>query len=378
MTPDRSVDERISAWLLDAAPDQLPDRVLQATFARTLVSGQRRRLWLRRETRMPRTTRMIAVGAAAILIVVGGLVLYPRSGPSVASTPTSTPAASDASPTGTPAGSLDGSTAPTAAAAMNPASLGGEIAFHRTTDGNTDIYLTSDGTHVERLTTDPAEDSQMAWSPDGTTLLIGRRTSLDPELSNIYKLDMATHVERRLTSGGGAHAGPVVSPDGNRIAYERWPVDSGLHVMDLDGSNDRLAYPTHDDQWNLQSSWASNAAVYVKHGDFDLLVVDLDTGKATPIVSGGSQLGDVALSPDRSTFAFRSRRAGGGLFLMDVDGSNVRRIMESNPKGGLAWAPDGKHLILAEPDGWLYLVDLEGETMIRLGEGADAAPRPSR
>ena len=44
MIQDRSVDERIGVWLLEDAPSQLPDRVLQATFARTSVSRQRRQL----------------------------------------------------------------------------------------------------------------------------------------------------------------------------------------------------------------------------------------------------------------------------------------------------------------------------------------------
>src|SRR5215212_9983553 len=91
MKPDRSVDERISAWLIDAAPDQLPDRVLDAAFARTHVTGQRRRPWLQRETRMPRTPLLVAAGAAAIVVaVVGALVLFPRPAPSVGTVPTST------------------------------------------------------------------------------------------------------------------------------------------------------------------------------------------------------------------------------------------------------------------------------------------------
>jgi Tol biopolymer transport system component len=147
--------------------------------------------------------------------------------------------------------------------------------------------------------------------------------------------------------------------------------------MDVDGTNDRLAYPIHDDQWNLQSTWASNTAVYAKRGEYDLLILNVDTGKATTVVSGGPQLGDVVLSPDRSTFAFRSSRDDGGVFVMDVDGSNVRRVVASTAKGGLAWSPDGRRLILGQPDGWLYVVNTDGTNMTRWIQGADPASRPS-
>jgi Tol biopolymer transport system component/serine/threonine protein kinase len=53
-----------------------------------------------------------------------------------------------------------------------------------------------------------------------------------------------------------------------------------------------------------------------------------------------------AFSPDGSLVAFRSERAGGGIFVMRADGSNVRRVATSgyNP----AWSPDGRQLVYAE------------------------------
>jgi Tol biopolymer transport system component len=367
MTQLRSVDERISAWLLDEAPEQLPDRVLQAAFERTRVDHRRRRWLGRRDLRMLRVTpAMVAVGAAAIVIAVVGVALFPRSNPSTIGGPSASPVES---PSATAAATPGESIAPVA--------LGGDVAISRTVDGNTDIYLVpADGGPVQRLTTDPAVDQFASWSPDGTMLLFTRTTSVDPELSDIYAIDMATRSEVKLTSGGGRHAGAVMSPDGRRIAYDQSPSDPGFHVMNANGSNNRLAYAIHDDRWNL-GGWASNSAVYVKRGDFDFLVVDLDTQAVTTVVSGGPDLGDPALSPDRTTFAFRSSRGDGGLFLMDVDGSNVRSILRTTTKGPISWAPDGKHIILAQADGWLYVVGSDGTGLIRWMEGSFPSPRPS-
>jgi len=368
MTQDRSVDERISAWLLDEAPEQLPDRVLRATFERTYGSRQRRRFLDRRKIGMLRITpALVAVGAAAIVIAVVGVMLFPRSGPTVGGNPSPSPSASPTI-----------STPPGSGASPAPIALGGEVAISRIVDGNTDIYLISaDGSHAERLTTDPAVDGMPTWSPNGKTLLFTRTTSMDPELSDVYSIDIATHKELRLTSGGGRHAGPLMTPDGKRIVYDRSPSAPGFHVMNSDGSNDRLAYAIHDDQWTLQGSWASSTGVYAKHGDFDLLVVDIDTGSVATVVSGGAPLGDVALSPDGTTFAFRSRRGQGGVFLMDTDGTAYQPVLTTYVKGPIGWAPDGKDLILAQPDGWLWVVSLDGTTSVRWTEGISSAWRPS-
>src|SRR5262245_20423320 len=52
-----------------------------------------------------------------------------------------------------------------------------------------------------------------------------------------------------------------------------------------------------------------------------------------------------AFSPDGSRIAFRSERDGGGVFLMDADGGNLRRLTKEgfNP----SWSPDGKEIVYA-------------------------------
>ena len=102
MTRERSVDERISQWLQEEAPDQLPDRVLEATFERTRVSRQRRVIFGWRPFPVIRTPAAVAVGAAAIAIVaVGVAVSMPPhrgiGGPGLSATPIPTPTASPAS-----------------------------------------------------------------------------------------------------------------------------------------------------------------------------------------------------------------------------------------------------------------------------------------
>ena len=51
-----------------------------------------------------------------------------------------------------------------------------------------------------------------------------------------------------------------------------------------------------------------------------------------------------AISPDGARIAFRSSRNGGGIFIMDADGSNVRQVTDEgfNP----TWSPDGREIAL--------------------------------
>ena len=59
-----------------------------------------------------------------------------------------------------------------------------------------------------------------------------------------------------------------------------------------------------------------------------------------------------AYSPDGKQIAFRSSRNGGGIFVMNSDGSNVTQLTDFgfNP----AWSPDGRELVLADDISWDY------------------------
>jgi hypothetical protein len=75
MTRSRSAEDRIQQWLEEEAVGSLPDRVIDATFERS--RGTRQAQWSDwRPFSMSRPfSAMIAVGAAAIVVAVGGALL---------------------------------------------------------------------------------------------------------------------------------------------------------------------------------------------------------------------------------------------------------------------------------------------------------------
>ena len=84
------------------------------------------------------------------------------------------------------------------------------------------------------------------WTPDSKSIvfdgLADSTADLNYRNSNIYTVDVATAAMRRLTNQDGAWSGPVVSPDGKRIAYRGYTQvrdsyhASELFLMNADGS----------------------------------------------------------------------------------------------------------------------------------------------
>jgi uncharacterized protein YjdB len=95
-----------------------------------------------------------------------------------------------------------------------------------------------------------------------------------------------------------------------------------------------------------------------------------------PVLSDSAPSVQPALSPDRSRIAFSSERAGAGydLFVMDVDGRNLKRLTtDPGTEGEPVWSPDGRRLVYtatakdAPPQ--LFAVNADGGGVRQLTEG---------
>ena len=118
--------------------------------------------------------------------------------------------------------------------------------------GNTQIFTIDSelGGTPRQITSGEESHSNPRWSSDGTTLYFGG--DIEPEEgyvrsnSEIHAIDLATLEITTLTDRVGPDSGPLVSPDGSRIAYtgydqnENYSNLSNLYLMDSDGGNKRL------------------------------------------------------------------------------------------------------------------------------------------
>ena len=109
------------------------------------------------------------------------------------------------------------------------------------------LWQTRDGGSPRRVTEAEHFEYDPAFSPDGRSLVY--TTWSDGDLGAVRLLDLGSGRSRALTTRPGHYETPRFSPDGRQIAYERGggsglrgglhTLDTGLYVMDADGSDAR-------------------------------------------------------------------------------------------------------------------------------------------
>ena len=247
---------------------------------------------------------------------------------------------------------------------------GQRIAFHSDRDGPdpTDddriwnIYaMNADGSDVNRLTSNRANDFSPDWSPDGQRIAFhSNRDDPDPNddhrVYNIYVMNADGTGVTRLTYNEASDFSPDWSPDGDLIAFVSNRDDPDLN------DNERV---------------------------YSVYVMNVDGSGAMRLSPGGASDFSPNWSPDGRRIAFHSTRDGNSdIYVMDVDGSGVTRLTDheaydSNPD----WSPDGRRMVFRssrdDPDPGdfvlvrnIYVMNADGSQVTRLtdNEASDGGP----
>lgn len=173
-----------------------------------------------------------------------------------------------------------------------------------------------DGGDAVRITTTPALEQEVVWSPDSRKLVYASERSLANPTSGsgaarLVLYDFATQKETALTSSGEGDYGPRFSPDGKSIAFVRGGTE--LRVLDLDSKQERslarglIADPVnvgHPIAWSPDSRWLAffNSGA---RGFTNVSIVAAAGGEAKPVsfLANGNATG-VAWSPDGTFLLF--------------------------------------------------------------------------
>ena len=120
------------------------------------------------------------------------------------------------------------------------------------------FVVPASGGTARQLTNGSWDHTGTAWTPDGRSLLFSSLRVDDADYqwreSEIYAVDLASGDIRALTTRRGPDQAPVVSPDGQQVAYTGydWTRDTYItrkvYLMNIDGSNPRLASGAWDRQ----------------------------------------------------------------------------------------------------------------------------------
>ncbi len=181
-----------------------------------------------------------------------------------------------------------------------------------------------EGGDATRVTNSPANESQVAWTPNSSGLIyVSDRDGTD----HLYQYNFLTSVETRLTNEDLDDAGALFSPNGKMLAYIRNGQE--LRVMDWATKKETLVakgylgrsavFGTGSVAWSPDSKWLAYSAYGVK--TFRNVSIVAATGGDSKPVSflanyGGGRL---TWSPDGKTILFTTAQRTENTSIARVD-----------------------------------------------------------
>lgn len=191
----------------------------------------------------------------------------------------------------------------------------------------------------------------------------------------------------QLTSGGG-NFNPDWSPDGSMIAYEHLGCDASppladssfrcIIVMSSSGAGKTALVPNGYPSWFPDSRRLLYVGLY-----YDFFVYDLGDNTSTQLTSFGSPELNVyypAVAPNGASVAFASQRGTSPLdiWIVDADGTGLRRLTSEGTTTRFCWGPDSEHILyvnykasdFTEDNGSLWMINVHSGEKRRLVHGS--------
>jgi Tol biopolymer transport system component len=194
-------------------------------------------------------------------------------------------------------------------------------------------FISPDGTS-NRMFQNYRGFTRIRWSPNGQWFLFGVNCE-------IWKMRAAgDSLTLVLSDSTGQNYRPAWSPDGRRIAFDRFQEDgkTGVYTMAANGTDLRyLGY-------GAEPVWSPDGAHIAYPGLNSIVIMDTSGKNRETLLITDQDVGSLDYSPDGSKIAFVGVvNKTGGLYVVDTDGRSVKLL----DKGGClpSWSPDGKRIV---------------------------------
>ena len=275
--------------------------------------------------------------------------------------------------------------------------LEGRIAFSADIE---DVWtMNADGSNVRRVTSSARREFDPSWSPDGRWIAYRDQTG-DDATTEIFVIRADGTKRRALTRNAVGDWGPDWSPDGGSIAFNSGRGSVGFGLIGIIAEPDGSVLRRIEDPFVEYPDWSPDGSRIVfmsmepgatgSNPDYDIFVMDADGSGVRRLTDAPGQDGWPAWSPDGTRIVFSSARddcsissapdcrttgdAGPWLdvWIMDADGSNERRVTSEFGQF-FTWSPDGEVILATGMDG-LYVIRPDGSGMTPFD--VDGVPLP--
>jgi Tol biopolymer transport system component len=246
----------------------------------------------------------------------------------------------------------------------------GKIAYVGWPDQN--IWLmNSDGSGKKQIIADARAEGELTWSPDGSKIAFIQNCSRPggSTCSHVVVANADGTGRFDLTPTVSERGSPPLdswvswSPDGTKIAYS---TTGQIYLVNPDGSNRKFLVQGVQPEWSPDGTKIAYervaAGIYVANAD-----------GSNPVRLTGGDEGDPDWSPDGNKIAYAS---GAAIYVMKADGSNKVLLIEDgdDPR----WSPNGTSIAFARMGGdmGVYVVNADGSNLKRIADGAWPAWQP--